>query len=916
MKSFLEEVVDELRSEDLISADTTLVLPSKRAGTFLKNYIARSASQTSFAPEIYSIESFIEKISGLHYASNTLLLFELYQTYSSSGDGQKDSFYEFTKWGQVVLQDFNEIDRYLVDPQKIFGYLSAVQEVNHWSLNPENSGMLKNYMEFWNSLESLYEKFKTALLKKHIGYQGLIYRTACAELEGYLKNTSNKTTIFIGFNALNTAESQIIQKILSEGKGSIYWDTDVHFTEDPVHDAGHFIRQHIKSWDFLKGKDLKGLSNQYLSKKKINIIGTPKSVAQVKYVGELLEANAPGHFDLKRAAVVLGDETLLNPLVNSIPKTVDGVNITMGYPLFKTPVADLFSQFFELHLTKDSQGWFYKNVLALLTHNYLQVFFSEKRDPDVLALFQVRLKEENWVFVDIPRLQSLNLIPESLVEVLFFENTQNPEAFVDHCILLISMLKSEFQKRANPLGLEYLYEFNSLFTQLKTLISSYPFLKDLRSLAALYNELLRSETVDFRGEPLEGLQLMGMLESRNLDFETVIITSVNEGILPSGKSNNSFIPFDIKKEFGLPTYKEKDAVYTYHFYRLLQRAKNIFLLYNTEPDVLEGGERSRLIAQLLTESNKQHELSHIIASPEVHPSTDMTLEISKDRDLLEKIQQRALSGFSPTALARYIRNPMEFYKVEILGIREVAEVEETIAANTMGTIVHHALEVLYKPFIGQFLSEDALKALKPDIKSVVESCFVRYYSKTPIKRGKNLIAFNVILRYIENFVDQEILEVKKHRIKILALELREQLSLSIPSFEHEVVLKGTVDRIDEKDGLLRIIDYKTGSVSHSDLELIDWADLIEQYDKSKAFQLLCYVLLYHKDPIITPINAGVISFKNLKSGFLPFATKEKKGSRSKDMAIVQTVLDRFKEQLIRLISEICDPEIPFKEKEV
>ncbi len=916
MKSFLEEVVDELRSKDSLSANTTLVLPSKRAGTFLKNYIARSAVQTSFAPEIFSIESFIERISGLTYASNTHLLFELYKTYSEHGDGQKDSFYEFTKWGQLVLQDFNEIDRYLVDPQKIFGYLSAVQEVNHWSLNPENSEMLKNYMVFWNSLESLYQQFKKTLLKKQIGYQGLIYRRACTELEDYLHKSSAKTTIFIGFNALNTAESQIIQKILSEGKGSIYWDTDAYFIEDPVHDAGHFIRQHLKNWPSLNGKDLSGISNLYLSDKNINIIGTPKSVAQVKYVGELLGGNSKEQFDLKRTAVVLGDETLLNPLVNSIPESVNGVNITMGYPLFKTPVSDLFSQFFELHLNKDSRGWFYKNVLALITHNYLQVFFQDQEDRDVLALFQARLQEENWVFVDVPRLRSLQLIPEPLLEILFFDNAQNPKEFVDHCILLISMLKSEFQQQGNLLGLEYLYEFHNLFNQLKTLIDSYPFLKDLRSLTALYQELLRLETVDFRGEPLEGLQLMGMLESRNLDFETVIITSVNEGILPSGKSNNSFIPFDIKKEFGLPTYKEKDAVYTYHFYRLLQRAKNVFLLYNTEPDVLEGGERSRLIAQLLTESNARHRLNHIIASPEVHPTAEIALEISKDRDVLRKIKERALSGFSPTALTRYIRNPLEFYKAEILGIREANEVEETIAANTMGTIVHHALELLYQPFVGKFLSEEALMALKPRIKEVVESCFVRYYSKTPIKRGKNLIAFNVILRYIENFVDQEVLEVKKHSIKILALEMREQINLSIPGIEYPVVLKGTVDRVDEQDGLLRIIDYKTGSVTHSDLELIEWSDLITQFEKSKAFQLLCYALLYHKTPVLTPVTAGVVSFKNLKSGFLPFATKEKKGSRTKETGIDQNVLDQFKEQLISLITEICDQDIPFREKEV
>lgn len=915
MLSFLEEVIGKITKEHDILEDFVFVLPSKRAGTVLRNILATNTAKTVFAPEIYSIESFVELISGLSYASNTQQLFELYNTYIKNATKEKDNFFSFSKWGQTLLQDFNEIDRYLIDADKLFSNLSAIQEIDHWSVQAEKTKMMEDYLEFWNNLHQLYEDFNASLLKKDLGHQGLVYREACRQLQNYIENTQNKTHVFIGFNALNTAETQIIQTILQDLDADIYWDMDDYFLKDSIHDASYFIRKHQKEWSYFQKQPLQGISSHYSSEKNIQITGVPKNVSQAKYVGSLLRQLKKEHPKaLKNTAVVLGDETLLNPILNAVPKEIEAVNITMGYPLGKTSIASLFDQFINLYINRERQGWFYQNVLSFLSHPYISLFQNdpESRKPvDV----QSTIKLKNWTYITTAKLESITE-ENSVLRLLFFDEPPTPSILVEKCLKTILKLKSKFQEGESALALEYLYRFYTLFNQIKELLQKHSFITDLKSLYSLYKELLSFETVDFQGDPLEGLQIMGMLESRNLDFETVIITSVNEGILPSGKSNNSFIPFDLKKKLGLPTYKEKDAVYTYHFYRLLQRAKNIHIIYNTEPDVLEGGEKSRLISQLLTDPNKANNITAKVATPTISPVIQKLDVFNKDEKLVQLIKNHAQNGFSPTSLSSYIRNPIDFYKRNLLGIDDTLEVEETIAANTFGTIVHDTLEDLYTPFLGEFLSQEGLTTAKYKIQDLVKKHFARSYMDGDIRRGKNLIAYNVIVRYLENFLNMEIAETKNHQIKILGIEEKLNMQLNFPEINFPIVLKGKLDRIDERDGILRIIDYKTGKVESKNVEIVDWENLIIDYDLSKAFQLLCYAFMYGHENSIQAVQSGIISFKNLNAGLLKFATKDSKYSRNKNNEITQETLTLFKEELKKLLLEICNPEIPLTEKEV
>ncbi|MBT8313724.1 MAG: PD-(D/E)XK nuclease family protein [Maribacter sp.] len=915
MRSFLEEIVSQIYIEHGSVEDTIFVLPSKRAGTFLRNSIASTTKKTIFAPEIYSIEEFVGNIAGLSSATNTQQLFELYYAYLSQNREAKEGFLEFSKWGQTLLQDINEIDRYLIDPAKLFSNLSAIQEINHWYLAAEKTKLVEDYIEFWNNLERLYETFNQRLLKQGIGHQGLIYRKAYEKLESYLGTNQNNRYVFIGFNALNSAESKIIQSILESQNADIYWDVDNYYLDDPIHDAGYFIRQHQKNWPYLQKNPLQGISSFFSHKKNIEVVGVPKNISQVKYVGSLLKSiNNENSEYLKRTAVILSDESLLNPLLNSIPTEIEKVNVTMGYPLNKSNFESFFTQFFDLYVNRQKHGWYYKHVLSFLSHSYTHLLLQEGVD-NLAQILTSAIKDKNITFLQENKISTHVNNKSKKLDKLFFDKSPSAKQFVERCIEIVLLLKPEVQASGNPLALEELYRFYTLFNQIGELLEKHDFINDLKSLQTLFKELLSMENMDFKGDPLEGLQLMGMLESRNLDFETVIISSVNEGIIPSGKSNNSFIPFDLKRNIGLPTFKEKDAVYTYHFYRLLQRAKNIYLIYNTEPDVLEGGERSRLITQLLTDGKISENITEFIAVPEIKVEPKKECRIIKDKSLMDLIQKHGEKGFSPSSLSNYIRNPIDFYKQHLLGINDLLEVEETVAANTFGTIIHDVLEDLYTPMLGEYLSSEKLKTAKSRIDGLVNKHFRKSYADISYLRGKNLIAYNVINKYIGNFIDQEIAECQRHQIKILGLEKKMQLDLNIPQLDFPVKLKGKLDRIDEKDGVLRILDYKTGKVMANQVEVFDWSLITADYKYSMAFQLLCYAYMYNDKAHLNELEAGIVSFKNLKAGILGFATKESKGSRRKDKMITPETLVAFVKELKKLILEIYNPEVPFLEKE-
>ncbi len=908
MQTFLSNVIIDVLSKSKVPINhLTFVLPSQRACVFLKNELIRQLTTETFLPQITSIESYIQELAEIKQIDTIQLLFEFYSIYSQNTDKKDlDTFDKFSQWATIVLQDFNEVDRHLIDAKDLFTYLRDINRLKNWS---PTTKLTKNYFYFFEKLHLYYNKFYQYLRSKNIGYQGLIYREAESNIQHYIENNLDKHVILVGFNALNNAEEHIFQELLQSGLASIYWDADESYFNNNSKEAGMFIRKYKKEWMHFQNNPFNWVEN-YLDTedKNIQFIGAPKNVSQLKYVGELLSKQE----NYSKTALVLADESVLSLALNSLPSTVDKINITMGFPLTDIPLTSFFNTIFQLYLNQERLGvaeknlFYYKDIL-----NYCNHPFFKKLIGDVQLNISKTIGENNFIFLSEKQLSKLfndlDAKTFSKFKFLFEKENSSVETIIDNCVQLSKSLK----EHVKGIEKEYVYRFFTIFQQLKVLNEKYGHISNSKTLHQFFLQLTNNEKLSFKGEPLEGLQLMGMLETRVIDFETVIITSVNEGVLPASKSEQSFIPFDVKKHFDLPTYQEKDAIFSYHFYRLLHRAKNIYLLYNTENDAFGSGEKSRFLTQLEINRNDIHQS---IVSPKVTIEKTKLQEIEKTDELIEKLKELAKKGISPSALATYINNPIDFYYQKVLRIKEVDEVEETVAVNTMGTVIHETLDELYQPFIGKFLTEDGMKSMLKTYKDIVETQFKKVYKNGDVTRGKNKLVFEVSKKYVDRFLKQELNNIKQGKqIKIIGLEDNLSAKIAIDGINFPIKIHGKVDRIDEVDGTTRIVDYKTGLVTATQLKMSDFSKMSEGYKFTKALQVMLYAYLYSQEKNLAfsqPIEAGIISFKNLNNGFLKMNFAE---GRGKDYQITQEKMNEFLVELKCIVAEIFNPEIPFKE---
>ena len=915
--SFLDKIAKELI--DTYSYDftnTLVVLPNKRAKIFLIEALKKQVSTTFFSPEIISIEDFIQDISNVRTIDPIELLFEFYEVYLSVTDASSQQSFElFANWAKMLLQDFNEIDRYLLDPNHVLSYLKDIEDIKKWGIEVENkTQLLENYIDFWKLLPKYYQTLYSHLLEKGIGYQGLIYRQAVTNLNTFSRTIQDKKFVFAGFNALNAAEEKIVQYLIASGQAKIFWDVDKTFLNDPYHDAGLFVRRFKENWKTYKSNPFEWIVDDFSQSKNIHVIGTPKTIGQAKITGSIIEniSKENPNATLDKVAVVLGDENMLLPLLYSLPSTVGALNITMGYSSKNNPAQILIAKLFKMHTNALSRNkkeyvFYYKDLLDILTHPLVEPHAKTGN------LVQT-INQNNYTFITHKKLLELHANPSNLF-LLLFQKWENGSVPVLASISeLLQTIKTNLSNENEDEKITKAFVF-AIFKVINKLISYYSkptHIDKIETLYAIYKQVIDLAEVSFEGEPLNGLQIMGVLESRVLDFETVIITAMNEGKFPAGKSQNSFIPYDVKRELGLPTFKEKDAIYTYHFYHLLQRATNIYLIYNTESEGLDAGEKSRFITQLEVEKQTNHTLTHEIYNAVLPETAYKPMIVPKSETVLLRLKEIAEKGFSPSALTSYIRNPIQFYFNKILQIRDVEEVEENIALNTLGTIIHETLKVLYQPFIDKFISEKDIENCFKQIDTEVLKQFKLVYKEGEIKKGRNLLAFEVAKRNVSNFLKVEMDNIKNgDAIKILALEQTFERTLNHPSLPFPVLIKGNVDRIEERNGIIRIIDYKTGKVEKASVTLKSWNRLTEDIKNDKIIQVLAYAFMYEQQANEKPIEAGIISFKNLKAGFLPFIIKEDKVSITEISALV---LSNYLEQLVLLLNEILDVTIPFEEK--
>ena len=713
---------------------------------------------------------------------------------------------------------------------------------------------------------------------------------------------------------MNAAEERIIQHLIASDQAKIYWDVDQTFLNDPYHDAGFFLRRFKESWKHYKSNPFEWIVDDFSQSKNIQVIGTPKTIGQAKIAVSIIEKiiiQNPNE-TLDKVAIVLGEENMLVPLLYSLPSSVGALNITMGYSSKNNPAQILIAKLFKMHtnaLSRNAKNYvlYYKDVLDILTHPLVEPYAKTGAFVNVI-------NQNNYTFITHHKLMELNPNSSDLFLLLFQKWEDGSMAVLETISNLLQTIKTNLSNdnEEEKITKAFIYAIFKTINKLINYYSKHSHIDKIETLYAIYKQVIDLAEVSFEGEPLNGLQIMGVLESRVLDFETVIVTSMNEGKFPAGKSMNSFIPYDVKRELGLPTFKEKDAIYTYHFYHLLQRAKNIYLLYNTESEGLDAGEKSRFITQLEVEKQAKHTLTHEIYNAVLPETAYQPIVVPKSELVMIRLKEIAEKGFSPSALTSYIRNPIDFYFQKILRISEVEEVEENIALNTLGTIIHETLEALYTPFIGKFLSESDILGCFKLLETEVLKQFKLVYKEGEIKKGRNLLAFEVAKRNVSNFLKVELESIKNGDvIKILHLEKGCERILEYPSLPFSIKIAGKVDRIEERNGVIRIIDYKTGKVEKISVTLKSWKDLTKDIKNDKIIQVLAYALMFENEANGKPIEAGIISFKNLKSGFLPFSFKE---GKEETTIINERILNDYLEQMVVLLNEVLDVEKPFEEK--
>ncbi len=927
------------------------VFPTLRAGIYFRRHIRNQMEPRAaiWEPSIFSIKDFISCLSELTVSDQLDLIFELYTVYKKHVRDFPKEFGDFYPWGKMIISDFNEIDKYLLDTEKLFRTLKEFKAVED-IFKEEKSDIYNRYTGFWEDLGILHSEFNCLLKEKNRAYEGMVFREVAINIADIAGRKNGKgrawaweKVIFCGFNALTRAEETIIRHLLDKEKAKIYWDMDRYFVEDTNQEAGYFFR---KNREMLEIEEPQWVEDQLSGQKDITVIGVQSKVSQAKVLGLRLQESLQ---DPENIAVVLPDETLLFPVLNSLPESMDRVNITMGFPLQQTPVYSLFNAIIEMQLrlfeggtltskgggaapSKGSgEGLYYKDIRRVLNHPYIKPMA-----PKAIACFIEKIKKENRVYVneeEIARFielikkekqghvkdEEIILTTEFLKDL--FKIRENSQQFIAFFLDLLDFIRSFYPENKPDLfsiDYEYIYHFYTLLSRLKDSLKSTDSVLDIRTFRQLFTDIVKGSRIPFTGEPLEGLQIMGMLETQTLDFSNLFILSVNEGHLPPGKTQQSFIPFDVRQKIGLPTYKDRDALAAYHFYRLLKNSRNTTLLYTTEVKGVEKSEKSRFIDQVLiefAEKNKNARVNHQIIDFAFETQDIKKISVKKSGKIVEILSQKS---YSTSSLLNYLSCSLKFYFTYILKLKEDEEVYESPDYKVIGHIIHKTLHQLYRPYCGKNnpISFKDIENIKKRIEPELTRAYKKELEAGDIYTGRNRIVFEVMKKFLENFFEKE-----KQNIgfKILMLEQKIEgvdLGFSLDGTEHHVRLEGTIDRfdvtvdnVDNVDNVYRIIDYKTGRIDSLNLKSVEELSGAEAVNRKEAFQLFFYrYLLKQSHPYEGEYRLGIYPFKKMYDE-LKFVKIDKSD------IIDEASIENFEDILKKIFQELFDMNIPFVQTE-
>ncbi len=939
MQPFLDKLAKHLyaKHKDNFSR-ICVVFPSRRASLFFKQYVSQIIDKPIWLPDTYALEDFVVHASGLKLSDPLDLIARLYKIYKSLEKDKAQPFSEFVSWGNMLLNDFDEIDQYMADGEKVFQYLDEIKAMKHW--NPDGQPLTtfeQDYLRFYNSLAPCYKLFRQGLLNQGEGYFGLAFSVLLNDIQNK-PFAEWESIVFAGFNALTSSEEKLFKHLVSTKKAEIYWDADEYYLSDYNQEAGRFLRGYVANNTF---GPLNWIGNSLItSEKTISVIGVPGNVGQAKLAGELLAELIRKKGTSDGIALVLVDEGLLLPVLNSIPTETGSFNVTMGFPLKQTPVFSLLNIVLTMFAnakrfaksTIENQAFessflrfYHKDIQRFLTHPFI-VSAQKTSGKFIHKLEKAQLNKSFYTSTELTVLLkgTSKLLSETFRPHL--EKQQIEAGDVISLIRsLISYLRNEFsndirsdsdsKKLIHPIELEYLFHSALLCSKLDVILNDPQLKPDIETVQSLVSNLISGMRLPFYGEPLNGLQVMGMLETRLLDFSDIIMISVNEGLLPHGKHKTTFIPDEIRRHFGMQHYSDRTAVFAYHFYRLMQRANNVWLLYNTEGDELSGGEKSRFVSQMqyeIPKVNPRIKISEQTLSVRSGNTNAGEIVVRKSPEILQRLRQLADRGLSPTALAMYMKCTLQFYFSQVLRISEPEKIEETIDAATLGEIVHEALHKTYQAQKHEEITTDTLFAMLPEVILQIQAAFASRFDSKELATGKNFL----IVKVAENMVKRFLLAEKKHleqtggTIKILMLE--EGLRSSIDIYDnatkemYKVHLHGTADRIDKVGGVIRIIDYKTGKVEAKDLRLDSISNFQLKEEPGKLLQVLTYALMYTEKQTepVKQLISGIISLRKTSAYLI-------KTDINKEETIDGELLKSFKTELQSIIGSIYNSDEPF-----
>lgn len=923
------------------------VFPNRRAGLFFQKYLSEISEKPLFSPSILTINDLFMQLSGKHPADKIQMLFRLYELYKQRS-GSSESFDEFIYWGEMLLNDFDDIDKYMVDARMLFRNVSDLKSLDDDFnyLSPEQVQVIRSFwssfypkgdspnqqhfLELWEILYDLYAGLRTSLAKDGCGYDGMIFREVVEQLEKEpMSDFPFDQVVFVGLNALSVSEERLLLALQKKGVADFYWDYVGPWVTDPENKASFFLERNLRLFP-----SRMQLPVTEPVQAEIRVMGVPSAIGQAKQVYPILQVLADEQQltdeSALRTAIVLPDEHLLVPVLNAIPEAIQHINVTMGYPLAGTPVAALME--YILTLQKNIRYidrvpvFYFRDVLPILNHQYVMA-----AAPEEVSQLVKDMTAGNRIYV-----YAADLNRHELLSILFTP-VQNTEELSDYLIHVLEALNtclrnnrpipddeemiSNSTQTTADIEQEFIFHYFATVNRMKEVMREAKIEMRLDTYFRLLKRMTDLITIPFEGEPLSGLQVMGVLETRALDFDRLIILSMNEGIFPLKKVANSFIPYNLRRGFGLPTYEHQDSVWAYHFYRLIRRAKQVTLLYDTRTTGLQTGEVSRFVHQL--RYHYQYPLIDELVVYDVASSAVPPISVQKTAEV-EKLLSDFLFGgpraLSASAINTYLDCPLKFYFSVLEQIQEEDEITETVERDVFGSILHKVMEDLYAPFKGKLVTADLLKLLgkdQPLLTGTIARAFAELFFKSPVVRpleGENFLTGEMIRKYAEKILEQDARFTPFHYI-----ESEKKVRATITLSDRRVVqLKGFIDRVDSLDRVLRIVDYKTGS-GKLEFESVEGLFDKEVKDRPKAvMQVFLYAWMYQQLPEYTgmPIQPTIYYLRTLfKRSFDPVVEQKKGRGKADKVNSFQDFASDFEDKLRQCLDEIFNLDIPFTQTE-